>query len=94
MRGPESWKPSAASHGDAGVSGAGSRLRAIRARSCISSFCAPNAAAALWAAEAVPTLKAGVERAHESLKGGHAKAVLEGLCASKNWPQMNTDKHG
>lgn len=38
-----------------------------------------NAAAALWSAEAVPTLKDGVERAHESLRSGHAKAVLEGL---------------
>ena len=38
-----------------------------------------NAAAALWAAEAVTTLKDGVARAEESLRGGHARAVLEGL---------------
>ncbi len=38
-----------------------------------------NAAAALWAAEAVPTLKDGVEKAHESLRSGHAKGILEGL---------------
>lgn len=38
-----------------------------------------NAAAALWAAEAVPTLRAGVERADAALKSGHARAVLEHL---------------
>jgi anthranilate phosphoribosyltransferase len=42
-----------------------------------------NAAAALWAAEAVPTLKDGVERAHESLRSGHARAVLEFLRQEK-----------
>lgn len=41
-----------------------------------------NAAAALWAAEAVPTLRDGVDKANESLKSGHAKAVLEGLVSN------------
>lgn len=41
-----------------------------------------NAAGALWAAEAVPSLKDGVEKAHESLKSGHAKGVLEGLISN------------
>jgi anthranilate phosphoribosyltransferase len=35
-----------------------------------------NAAAALWAAEAVKTLREGVERADAALKTGHARAVL------------------
>ncbi len=39
-----------------------------------------NAAAALWAAEAVPTLKDGVERAEAALRDGRARAVLEALC--------------
>jgi anthranilate phosphoribosyltransferase len=38
-----------------------------------------NAAAALWAAEAAPTLRAGVELAEEALRSGKAKAVLEQL---------------
>jgi len=38
-----------------------------------------NAAAALWAAEAVRTLRDGVEKANESLKSGNAMAVLAGL---------------
>jgi anthranilate phosphoribosyltransferase len=38
-----------------------------------------NAAAALWAAEAVTTLREGVERADASIKTGHARAVLEQL---------------
>lgn len=38
-----------------------------------------NAAAALWAAESVSSLKDGVARADESLRSGHAKAVLEFL---------------
>ncbi|MDB5312231.1 MAG: trpD [Gemmataceae bacterium] len=38
-----------------------------------------NAAAALWAAEAVKTLREGVERADASIKSGHARAVLEQL---------------
>lgn len=40
-----------------------------------------NAAAALWAAEAVPTLKDGVARAEAALKEGRARAVLAALCA-------------
>lgn len=39
-----------------------------------------NAAAALWAAEAVPTLRAGVERAEAALTDGKARAVLAALC--------------
>lgn len=38
-----------------------------------------NAAAALWAAEAVKTLREGVDRADASLKTGHARGVLESL---------------
>jgi anthranilate phosphoribosyltransferase len=38
-----------------------------------------NAAAALWAAEAVPTLREGVERAEAALAGGLPRAVLEQL---------------
>jgi anthranilate phosphoribosyltransferase len=38
-----------------------------------------NAAAALWAAEAVKTLREGVERADAVLRSGHARAVLEQL---------------
>jgi anthranilate phosphoribosyltransferase len=38
-----------------------------------------NAAAALWAAEAVPTLKDGVAKAEAALAGGRARAVLEAL---------------
>jgi anthranilate phosphoribosyltransferase len=38
-----------------------------------------NAAAALWAAEAVKTLREGVERADAALKSGHARGVLEAL---------------
>ena len=38
-----------------------------------------NAAAALWAAEAVATLREGVERADAALKAGKARAVLEQL---------------
>ena len=40
-----------------------------------------NAAAALWAAEAVPHLRAGVEKAEESIRSGAAKAVLDRLTA-------------
>ncbi len=40
-----------------------------------------NAAAALWAAEAVGTLREGVERADEALKSGKPRAVLEQLRA-------------
>lgn len=40
-----------------------------------------NAAAGLWAAEAVRTLREGVERADAALKSGHARAVLDGLRA-------------
>jgi len=38
-----------------------------------------NAAAALWAAEAVKSLREGVERADAALKSGKARAVLEAL---------------
>ena len=38
-----------------------------------------NAAAALWAAESVKTLREGVERADAALQSGKAKAVLEQL---------------
>jgi len=38
-----------------------------------------NAAAALWAAEAVDSLKEGVERADGAIRGGTARAVLEQL---------------
>ncbi|HJZ57813.1 MAG TPA: anthranilate phosphoribosyltransferase [Gemmataceae bacterium] len=38
-----------------------------------------NAAAALWAAEAVKTLREGVEKADAALRSGHARAVLEAL---------------
>jgi anthranilate phosphoribosyltransferase len=38
-----------------------------------------NAAAALWAAEAVPTLRDGVERAGAALRAGKPRAVLDGL---------------
>jgi len=38
-----------------------------------------NAAAALWAAEAVTTLREGVERADAAIRAGHARAVLEAL---------------
>jgi anthranilate phosphoribosyltransferase len=38
-----------------------------------------NAAAALWAAEAVTTLREGVERADDALKSGKPRAVLEQL---------------
>ncbi|HUR54525.1 MAG TPA: anthranilate phosphoribosyltransferase [Gemmataceae bacterium] len=43
-----------------------------------------NAAAALWAAEAVKTLREGVERADASLKTGHARSVLEALTRASN----------
>jgi anthranilate phosphoribosyltransferase len=39
-----------------------------------------NAAAALWTAEAVPTLKDGVAKAEAALAAGNARAVLEALC--------------
>lgn len=39
-----------------------------------------NAAAALWAAEAVSTLREGVEKAEAALKAGKPRAVLEALC--------------
>jgi anthranilate phosphoribosyltransferase len=39
-----------------------------------------NAAAALWAAEAVPTLKDGVAKAEAALKSGTPLAVLTALC--------------
>lgn len=38
-----------------------------------------NAAAALWAAEAVGSLREGVDRADEAIASGAARAVLEGL---------------
>ena len=38
-----------------------------------------NAAAALWAAEAVPTLRDGVDRADAALRAGRPRAVLESL---------------
>ncbi len=38
-----------------------------------------NAAAALWAAEAVATLKEGVEKAESALKSGKPRAVLDAL---------------
>ncbi|QDU23354.1 anthranilate phosphoribosyltransferase [Urbifossiella limnaea] len=38
-----------------------------------------NAAAALWAAEAVPTLRAGVEKAEAALAAGTPRALLEQL---------------
>jgi anthranilate phosphoribosyltransferase len=41
-----------------------------------------NAAAALWAAEAVRTLREGVERADDALRSGGAAAVLEHLVRS------------
>lgn len=40
-----------------------------------------NAAAALWAAEAVTTLRDGVERADAALRAGKPRAVLEQLAA-------------
>jgi anthranilate phosphoribosyltransferase len=40
-----------------------------------------NAAAALWAAEAVKTLREGVERADAAIRSGHARAVLDALRA-------------
>ena len=39
-----------------------------------------NAAAALWAAEAVPTLKDGVAKAEAALAAGKPRAVLDALC--------------
>jgi len=39
-----------------------------------------NAAAALWAAEAVPTLKDGVAKAEAALASGTPRAVLTALC--------------
>jgi anthranilate phosphoribosyltransferase len=39
-----------------------------------------NAAAALWAAEAVPTLRDGVARAEAALQSGAPRAVLAALC--------------
>ena len=39
-----------------------------------------NAAAALWAAEAVPTLKDGVAKAETALREGKPRAVLAALC--------------
>lgn len=39
-----------------------------------------NAAAALWAAEAVPTLKDGIAKADAALTAGKPRAVLEALC--------------
>jgi anthranilate phosphoribosyltransferase len=44
-----------------------------------------NAAAALWVAEVVPTLRAGVERAAWSIREGRAQAVLEQLQQSHRW---------
>jgi anthranilate phosphoribosyltransferase len=41
-----------------------------------------NAAAALWTAGAVPTLRDGVDRAAESVRGGKARHVLEQLTAA------------
>lgn len=41
-----------------------------------------NAAAALWAAEAVPTLKDGVARAEESIRSGAARRVLDHVITS------------
>jgi anthranilate phosphoribosyltransferase len=38
-----------------------------------------NAAAALWAAESVKTLREGVEKADAALKAGKPRAVLEQL---------------
>jgi anthranilate phosphoribosyltransferase len=38
-----------------------------------------NAAAALWAAERVPSLREGVELARQALRGGGARRVLDGL---------------
>ena len=38
-----------------------------------------NAAAALWAAEAVTTLRDGVDRAEAAIRSGAARAVLEGI---------------
>ncbi len=43
-----------------------------------------NAAAALWAAEAVKTLREGVERADAALKSGKARSVLEQLVRSSS----------
>ena len=42
-----------------------------------------NAAAALWAAEAVPTLKDGVARAEAALAAGKPRAVLDALCRAE-----------
>lgn len=39
-----------------------------------------NAAAALWTAEAVPTLRDGVAKAEAAIASGAARAVLEALC--------------
>ncbi|HEY1189966.1 MAG TPA: anthranilate phosphoribosyltransferase [Gemmata sp.] len=41
-----------------------------------------NAAAALWAAEAVPSLRAGVEQAEAALNAGKPRGVLAALCNS------------
>ncbi len=41
-----------------------------------------NAAAALWAAEAVKTLREGVEKAESTLKAGRPRAILEGILAT------------
>lgn len=41
-----------------------------------------NAAAAIWAAEAVKTLREGVDRADAALRSGHARAVLEAIKGS------------
>ena len=42
-----------------------------------------NAAASLWAAEAVKTLREGVERADAALRAGHARAVLDQLIGER-----------
>ncbi len=44
-----------------------------------------NAAAALWTAEQVPTLRDGVERAVAAVRSGRPLAVLEELVRSREW---------
>jgi anthranilate phosphoribosyltransferase len=45
-----------------------------------------NASAALWAAEAVKTLREGVETAEEAIKSGKARGVLEQLIKGETQP--------
>jgi anthranilate phosphoribosyltransferase len=49
-----------------------------------------NAAAALWTAEAVPTLKDGVAKAAAALDHGNPRAVLEALCKAESHSTART----